>query len=475
MAITDLTNTTWEFTKMPTTGFGKNYAYFQVDTYAHAGSYETTSSEEYNRVMIRSKGTNYAEFQSFFTPNNTTSTGHPYPYFQLFSDDTNKVRCVIANGEVEFISFPFYLTITGGTDATNADLISWLESSANQIKPDPTVTFDLTTLDLTEGTHTITVIGKADGYKASAASASVSYTVEPSTVTIPKGTYVCQDEPNLLTLQIYSTAINFISNDTNYTSMGYEADSDGKWLTYGSDWVYLDNGGWGNTNYKTVKLDTDQTVSAEFGTWFNSNFTKQADTVTIEAGTYVAKNSIDTSPQFSDIELSFTSNNTSYAYMAVGIYADPFFTEIVYIKDNFDATIAYNANTQWANTAYKTITLSTPQSVAPEFGEWFNGNFTKQLPTPRIDVSINGESRGYIDLSYYVAQSWYAIGATKEFTTSDGTNVTMYTDYQSSGLVKLIYANNAATVRNGSIGASTYADIENSVYTCNISVVDSND
>ena len=232
-----------------------------------------------------------------------------------------------------------------------------------------------------------------------------SASVEPSTVTIPSGTYVASTA-YLYASSVGDYSLNFISNSNSYSQMRFVQNIDGIDVYYDNTKVcYTNVEGdryWTNNNYKTVKLETDQTVSAEFGTWFNSNFTKQPDTVTIEAGTYVANTDIDTSLQFTDIELSFTSNNTNYAYMTVGIYADPFFTELVYIKDNHNANIAYNANTQWTNTAYKTITISTPQSVSPEFREWFNSNFEKEADGYQVifsgyaedanaQIEINGE------------------------------------------------------------------------------------
>lgn len=44
----------------------------------------------------------------------------------------------------------------------------------------PTLTYDLSQLDLPEGTHSITVVAKADGYSNSAPSNAVEYVVEPS-------------------------------------------------------------------------------------------------------------------------------------------------------------------------------------------------------------------------------------------------------------------------------------------------------
>ena len=66
------------------------------------------------------------------------------------------------------------IEFTGGTGVTNATLIAWVENNATLI---PSYTFDLSTLSLSSGTHTITAKAKATGYADSNASNSVSYTV----------------------------------------------------------------------------------------------------------------------------------------------------------------------------------------------------------------------------------------------------------------------------------------------------------
>lgn len=133
--------------------------------------------------------------------------------------------------------------------------------------------FDLSTLNLADGSYTVTIVAKGMNLKDSEQSAAVSYTIEPSTVTIPSGTYVANDS---FTIQSIGTQnINFTSNSINYTSMHVSSA-----LTYGATLVY-ERGAWTNDNYKTVKLDTDQTVGVEFGDWFNENFEKQPDARTV--------------------------------------------------------------------------------------------------------------------------------------------------------------------------------------------------
>ena len=71
------------------------------------------------------------------------------------------------------------IDISSGTDIANPDLIVWLSQNATYQEPVPVKTFDLSTLQLSAGTHTIRVKARATGYRDSNFSNSVSYTVTP--------------------------------------------------------------------------------------------------------------------------------------------------------------------------------------------------------------------------------------------------------------------------------------------------------
>ena len=72
------------------------------------------------------------------------------------------------------------IQIIGGPDATNATLISWLESNGTLTAPQSQLSVDLTTLtgwsDVSAGSHTLKVKAKATGYRDSALSTGVSFT-----------------------------------------------------------------------------------------------------------------------------------------------------------------------------------------------------------------------------------------------------------------------------------------------------------
>ena len=172
----------------------------------------------------------------------------------------------------------------GSTEQDVSDtFLAWMQANATYQKPEPTLTYDLSTLNLNDGTHTITVRANAEGYK-SAISNAVSYVVEAPKVKLAAGTYVANDSINIPPSN--DNALNFTSNGTSFTSVnvsnrqddGYRTDD--SYLRYGTTnvfWFYdwhegIDVYEWVNTAYKTITLDTDQEVSSDFATWFNANF-----------------------------------------------------------------------------------------------------------------------------------------------------------------------------------------------------------
>lgn len=80
---------------------------------------------------------------------------------------------------------PDYKTIVITEEPENEGFSEWLPNNAIQQVADktPTLSIDLSTLNLPVGTHTIAVRGKASGYLDSAVSASVVITVEPEVTT----------------------------------------------------------------------------------------------------------------------------------------------------------------------------------------------------------------------------------------------------------------------------------------------------
>lgn len=143
-------------------------------------------------------------------------------------------------------------------------------------------TFDLSTLNLSAGTHEITVKARASDYADSPASNAVSYVVAGDTVQV-SGTWYFNE--NLGALQednhFEDQMVSFTSNNTAFTSISEEM----KALMFGSIEVYF-NGTWANQAYRTITFDGTQHVSQDFYEWFTAN---AAFAFTIKGTTYYAE------------------------------------------------------------------------------------------------------------------------------------------------------------------------------------------
>ena len=160
MPVTDLTGTTWVFNNTFPPHFPKK-------------------SEYYTEGDIRglTPTSDYGYFIDFIWKDENGEYNCNYIYNYNYDAGTTIGVAAYPNGPTHY--FNGSMTITGGTDATNADLITWLQ--ANATLQTPTVvrkSIDLTTLpgwaSLSTGSHNITVVAKADGYGDSEPSAAVS-------------------------------------------------------------------------------------------------------------------------------------------------------------------------------------------------------------------------------------------------------------------------------------------------------------
>ena len=133
---------------------------------------------------------------------------------------------------------------------------------------------DLTTLpgwsSLSPGSHNITIVAKADGYRDSEPSAAVS--VEKGTTSSGE-TWLLNDIVDGRTLQ--TTKVDFTSNNTSYsyivTKKGYIAYSNSEeWND--TNMVY-DTASWTNSAYRTITFETAPT--GDLLTWLQANATKQ--------------------------------------------------------------------------------------------------------------------------------------------------------------------------------------------------------
>ena len=144
------------------------------------------------------------DINSGFTASTSYSETPIFPYSLIFTDSNDEqhtaLGCASSNG-TRWNIFAYQgdiyirqaymggwmeeayrtIEITGGTDATNSNLISWLVQNATyQAPPVPTITIDLSTLSgwssVTTGQHSLQIKAKATGYRDSALSSAVSFT-----------------------------------------------------------------------------------------------------------------------------------------------------------------------------------------------------------------------------------------------------------------------------------------------------------
>lgn len=132
---------------------------------------------------------------------------------------------------------------------------------------------------------------------------------------------------------------------------------------------------------------------------------KAASTVTLEAGTYKWKDSpaLLSYPQTENyLNLNFTSNNVSYELLGYVGSSITYWTD----KNDIDtSTTVYAASdSSWTDDNYKTITLSTSQTVSAEFYKWAitQGNLVKQATGYNVTVTYTYQSSGdWSGLAYY--------------------------------------------------------------------------
>lgn len=151
MSVQDLTNTTWIIHDTPQQDTSLEFEEYSISFISNESNYTilrlTNDFMEYVDIEY-----NYTKVWNGFTA---------YPNAGSWTNAAYKT-----------------INITGGTDVTNANLITWLEANATlQGGSLPSVDFDLTTLHLAVGPHSLTVLARADGYRDSDPTAVISYTV----------------------------------------------------------------------------------------------------------------------------------------------------------------------------------------------------------------------------------------------------------------------------------------------------------
>ena len=201
MPVTDLTGTTWVFNGTFPPHFPEK------------GEYYTEGD-----VRGLTPTSDYGYFIDFIWKDEYGEYNCNYIYNYNYDAGTTIGVATYPNGPEHY--FNGSMTITGGTDATNADLITWLQAHATlQTPTTPSKSIDRTTLsggaNLSAGTHSSTIVAKADGYRDSEPSAAVTV----NKTIISAGTYKFNDT---IVAPASGSAVAFIHfkvNDTSYNSI----------------------------------------------------------------------------------------------------------------------------------------------------------------------------------------------------------------------------------------------------------------
>lgn len=244
------------------------------------------------------------------------------------------------------------------------------------------------------------------------------YSVEEpvATYTLEAGTYKWVDtlsvpyEPPFY----YKFAFNFVSNNVNYTyiQLGSELDA---LLMYENNRVYGKNT-WFDDNYKTITLSTSQTVSAEFYNWAitGGNLVKQT------GETWMLNSDLSSAANLGRTVIDFVSNGASFKSLSYNISGEPNSLYYFEAATGTTSTLAYVFGT-WQNTAYRTITFSTPPTG--NLLTWLQANGTKQggVTTKKFTLptysGMTGVADGYqllsgdIDVSESVYNALTAVNA----------------------------------------------------------------
>ena len=258
------------------------------------------------------------------------------------------------------------------------------------------LTYDLSTntkwTTLADGTHNITIVAKAAGYRDSNASGAVVVNKTSSQV------YLLNDSVTIEDSASYN--VNFTCNDVKYTEL--------KFYKFGSEVYYNDteayyNGGATDEKYRLIIFDEAVTDSSLLA-WLQSNATKYSGISTIKAGTYQWLEAPEGFNVNVSVKLKINTLTSDNAYGEM-IEADTLSSEIIEEGNYYVAmsdstkeyhTVEFDSNTEsssWAyyyqkdNTNYNYTATDTTQlrifevledtTYVTEMVNWFNANTTK--------------------------------------------------------------------------------------------------
>lgn len=247
------------------------------------------------------------------------------------------------------------INITGGEDSTNIELINWLSANG---------TLSLTTTDLTgfkwdaKSTINFTTLYGGNNY-------NYDFNLNFSDVSA---------NINYIKINIYSytdyETIYYYLNNTDNTKV-YSPNS---WDVESARSIII-NGGEDSTNGMLILF-----------MYLNGTLTKTTSTMT--AGDYRFNDvlSLGQSDFTGNISINFTSNNQTFTGMRLTV-------DTLYYTTLNNEIEVYNIGVNWLDSAYKRITVNTPQEVSTDFYNWFSSNSTKEVYYT-ITFNRNGATSG---------------------------------------------------------------------------------
>lgn len=285
-------------------------------------------------------------------------------------------------------------TVTIAEENMTANMTCTLTSKSSTSR----LSVDVSTLtgwaNLSAGSHDITIVAKASGFKDSAPSAAIQVTKAASTKTLKAGTYKWAD-----TLQglLQGATFNFVAGNVNYTAIE----------STGAALFYLDTSGitsrvyfnkWLDTVHQTITLATDQQVSAEFYEWAitGGNLVKQAvdNGITTDTPPYTFNVDFNAAP---GDNVSATSNQ---AYEAVQNYINNTGGSSLYaildalgaisseLREEFESVLEFGDNIKNRIRDIGDLQVPSDGNVTfvcdvneVYFGVYNNGSWTVAIPT----------------------------------------------------------------------------------------------
>lgn len=183
--------------------------------------------------------------------------------------------------------------------------------------------------------------------------------------------------------------LEFISNDTTYSSFHSVVDLRSTSYFYGDDLVAsglgeLDGGpnieSWENESYRTIYITGGTDVSNnDLITFLNENAT-QVPVGDLTGTTWFFNDSIDVSVEGNSYSINFNSNNLNYSEIRYG--------EVANYRIYYDSTSVYSSS--WNDDNYKTITITGGTDIAnPDLIVWLTQNAVLQEPTPTPSAGIS--------------------------------------------------------------------------------------